>query len=77
MSIKKGNVNVQVHKSGIKSSAIVPSISKVTIRNAADVDTSKLKNGSLLQYNSSTNKFEAVNTIETEEITLNLNGGNF
>jgi len=48
------------------------------VSSAADVDTSSLSNGALLQYNSSAQKWVARNSLDTSAgVTLVFSGGNF
>lgn len=45
--------------------------------NLSDVDVSDLADGSLLQYNSSTSKFEAKNTLGTTAGNITFTAGTF
>ena len=45
-----------------------------SLANMNDVDTSSVSDGSLLQYNGTTNKFEATNSLNNSNLTI-LGGG--
>jgi|TARA_R110001592_G_C13087754_1_gene743186 hypothetical protein len=49
-----------------------------TLSALSDVDTSSVADGSILMFNSTTNKFTTTNSIEpTSGGTITINGGNF
>jgi len=45
-----------------------------SLSNMNDVDTSSVSDGSLLQYNGTTNKFEATNSMNNQNLSI-LGGG--
>jgi len=71
--------NINKNNSGAqKVSVTTPSLSTAgTLRSLTDVNATSLADGSLLQYDSATDKFITRTTLSTETGTLKFNGGNF
>lgn len=75
----KGRISSTATKSKMTSSipvrAQVIDVGSVnSLSNMNDVDTSSVSDGSLLQYNGTTNKFEATNSLNNSNLTI-LGGG--
>tara|TARA_R110002167_G_scaffold348706_3_gene560135 strand:+ start:3921 stop:4160 length:240 start_codon:yes stop_codon:yes gene_type:complete len=75
----KGRISSTATKSKMTSSipvrAQVIDIGSVnSLSNMNDVDTSSVSDGSFLQYNGTTNKFEAINSLNNSNLTI-LGGG--
>jgi len=75
----KGRISSTATKSKMTSSipvrAQVIDVGSVnSLANMNDVDTSSVSDGSLLQYNGTTNKFEATNSLNNSNLTI-LCGG--
>lgn len=61
-----------------KVSVTVPSASSSNqLRALTDMDATTLEDGSLIQYDASTDKFVTRTSISTDTGTLKLSGGNF
>jgi len=61
-----------------KVSVTVPSASlKSKLTSLTDVNATTLEDGSILQYDATSDKFITRTNIKTERGTLKLNGGNF
>lgn len=51
--------------------------SNINLNNLADVDSSSLADGALLQYSASSSKWVARNELDTDAGTIRLNAGSF
>ena len=60
-----------------KVSVTVPSASLKKLTSLTDVNATTLEDGSILQYDATSEKFVTRTDIKTERGTLKLNGGNF
>jgi hypothetical protein len=75
----KGRISSTATKSKMTSSipvrAQVIDVGSVnSLANMSDVDTSSASDGSVLQYNGTTNKFEATNSMNNQNLSI-LGGG--
>jgi len=75
----KGRISSTATKSKMTSSipvrAQVIDVGSVnSLANMNDVDTSSVSDGSVLQYNGTTNKFEATNSMNNQNLSI-LGGG--
>ncbi len=70
--------DIKVKIGGSDKIRVIPSIGAASLGALADVDTSNLSNGSVLVYDSNTNKWTSTNILTSgEEQNLIINGGNF
>ena len=79
-SVSSGNelVVTRVSVPGPQGPQAAAGSSANNISGAADVDASSLSNGALLQYNSSSQKWVARNSLDTSAgVTLVFSGGSF
>ena len=74
-TITRQQVSVTMLHSAQSQTAVTNSTLKLRLLN--DVDASQLKDGSMIQYSSSSDKFVVRDEITTTTGSITLNGGNF
>lgn len=71
-------INPKTSSGAQQVSVTVPSANIAqSLRNLNDVNSVTLEDGSILQYDATSEKFVTRTDIKTEKGTLKLNGGNF
>jgi len=78
MSTIRAKINSNTSSGPQQVSVTVPSATAAqTLRSLNDVNVTTLEDGSILQYDASSEKFVSKTDISTTTGTLKLNGGNF